>query len=967
MFPRWAVIAGLIPLAVLGLLAVRDVEPLVSEVIADRASAQLKAESLTWARVEVSGRDVVLAGEALELAARALAAPSVARVPGVRQVTDTTRLMAEQKPYLWSLETSATRAVVTGYVPSDAVRSDILRAIGAAMPGRDVVDRLQFGRGAPDGFAGTAALLAASLGSAVSGTAVINNVNVSLQAIVENEETAGIVRRAMAALSGTYRLADLQLALPRAAPYLFELERDAQGVAASGHVPGGAARGRLIAALHAAFGQQAVVDRLQDASGEPAGFEAAALFLIEQTARLNSARASVRDRVLAVEGTAPDAGAYRGVVAAWRNRMPAGFTAGAVSVTAPLITPYRLGIAVEADVVRLSGHLPDEPARDALLAALRAGGPSRSIDDRIQLGLGAPARFAEAAVQAGRLAVRMVSGEVGLSDTRLAVAGRAASFDDDEALKAEAARLPEGFTAGSLSLSPPRIAPFSWTAELAGGEVTLKGHVPSVSVRDALLTQARAVFEGRTISDQTRIADGALSGFGAAAGFGLGQLARMSEGRVAILDGRVTVTGKGQAGIDNAALAAAGARTDGLPAGFSLAATDVVAALPVSRPYIMTLALSDGRIALDGVAMSEAEKTAILEAARLALPGRAVDDRIRIATGQPDAIDWVAANRFALAQLARLSTGAVRLEDGAFRIEGQARDRAGFVAVNLAIRQAALPGGGRLHAASIRPPIVSPYGWFVEKTASGVLLQGYAPSDAVRASNRDNAMRAFQPLAVRDAQELAEGAPEGFAAAARLAIELVARLERGRADIADRSLGLAGQAVTGAEIEAVRNSLRDGLPTGWQSRDQIRVPAPVLVPTSQPVRATVPPATPDNAEQCQAKVREAVGQGTITFQLGRDQLRPEAVALVNRIALVMKECPATAFTVEGHTDSDGPSAQNLDLSERRAQAVVSLLIQQGIAAARLSPQGFGASRPLVPNDSLANKIRNRRIAFVARP
>lgn len=114
-------------------------------------------------------------------------------------------------------------------------------------------------------------------------------------------------------------------------------------------------------------------------------------------------------------------------------------------------------------------------------------------------------------------------------------------------------------------------------------------------------------------------------------------------------------------------------------------------------------------------------------------------------------------------------------------------------------------------------------------------------------------------------------------------------------------------------------------------------------------------------------MREAIGQATITFQLSRDQLRPDGAALVSRIASVLRQCPAVGFTIEGHTDSDGPREQNVDLSQRRAQAVVTLLIAQGVGAARLRAEGFGPSRPLVPNDSAANKARNRRIEFVARP
>lgn len=62
----------------------------------------------------------------------------------------------------------------------------------------------------------------------------------------------------------------------------------------------------------------------------------------------------------------------------------------------------------------------------------------------------------------------------------------------------------------------------------------------------------------------------------------------------------------------------------------------------------------------------------------------------------------------------------------------------------------------------------------------------------------------------------------------------------------------------------------------------------------------------------------------------------------------------------GHTDSDGSAEHNLKLSQARAQAVVDHLTAQGIAADRLEVKGYGPTQPMAPNDSAANKARNRR-------
>lgn len=71
--------------------------------------------------------------------------------------------------------------------------------------------------------------------------------------------------------------------------------------------------------------------------------------------------------------------------------------------------------------------------------------------------------------------------------------------------------------------------------------------------------------------------------------------------------------------------------------------------------------------------------------------------------------------------------------------------------------------------------------------------------------------------------------------------------------------------------------------------------------------------------------------------------------------------PAARIVVDGHTDNVGGDADNQRLSEARAQAVVAWLTQHGVAASRLTAHGFGKTQPAYPNDTPANRAKNRRI------
>jgi outer membrane protein OmpA-like peptidoglycan-associated protein len=71
------------------------------------------------------------------------------------------------------------------------------------------------------------------------------------------------------------------------------------------------------------------------------------------------------------------------------------------------------------------------------------------------------------------------------------------------------------------------------------------------------------------------------------------------------------------------------------------------------------------------------------------------------------------------------------------------------------------------------------------------------------------------------------------------------------------------------------------------------------------------------------------------------------------------------FLIEGHTDSTGDAAHNMDLARRRAEAVKSVLVSQfGIDAARLTTAGLGASKPVASNNTPQGRADNRRVEFV---
>ena len=103
----------------------------------------------------------------------------------------------------------------------------------------------------------------------------------------------------------------------------------------------------------------------------------------------------------------------------------------------------------------------------------------------------------------------------------------------------------------------------------------------------------------------------------------------------------------------------------------------------------------------------------------------------------------------------------------------------------------------------------------------------------------------------------------------------------------------------------------------------------------------------------------------IYFDFDSDRIRGESDPVLAEIADVLKNEPDWKLSVEGHTDNVGGDKHNLDLSQRRAASVIAALTSRyQISADRLSPAGFGASRPKATNDTVEGRALNRRVELV---
>jgi outer membrane protein OmpA-like peptidoglycan-associated protein len=112
----------------------------------------------------------------------------------------------------------------------------------------------------------------------------------------------------------------------------------------------------------------------------------------------------------------------------------------------------------------------------------------------------------------------------------------------------------------------------------------------------------------------------------------------------------------------------------------------------------------------------------------------------------------------------------------------------------------------------------------------------------------------------------------------------------------------------------------------------------------------------------------------VLFDFGKADIRPDAAAALAKAAVILRAHAGGRFRVEGHTDNKGAHSYNVDLSRRRAQAVVTWLRErEGLRPAAFAVGGFAETRPVAPNakpdgtDNPAGRQQNRRVEIVVSP
>ncbi len=818
-------------------------------------------------------------------------------------------------------------------------------------------------------------------------------------ALTGTAEDAGAKGRAdnvARAVWGVRSLRDETRLLAAAETFTFQAVRDARSIRLLGHVPNEQSRDRIRTLAKSAFPDVEIIDAMQPARGAPPQgvWLDGIAFGFRQLARLeNGAQVDLVETEMRVRGRARSTTDFQRVRGELESGLPGGFKLAENQVKPPFIGRYRWQIALVPGTVTTSGFVPDASVRERIGKAISRVRPQAAIEDKTELGSGAPDAFQALAIGLVNAVGPLSEATITLDGRRVRVVGRAVREETALAVRDAMGKLmPEGFELTSnIAFDAPAIpvaSPFETAIVLSEDSIRATGVVPDADLRQSIVTRLSQSLPGRNIDMALKLARGETDGWQSCMEAGLLGLEALKTGRLVLKDDTLVVEGRIE---DERRL-----RT--LPQEVRAAANRACrtsVSVQLAAPPEPDLSWRAERTGEDGVKISgevpdSETRTAIVQKARATFAGAKIEDAMRVRPGR--SAKWRAVALGGIDLLARLRSGSVAIENQRLTVEGVAPDSVAITAIQQRLA-AVLPKGyvGRDNLEVKSAAML----WAEQAAREKAKLEAERKRKAAKAAARQRkidaaaaaerlrleelAKRRARQARERDAKSSADDGQDRAGNTVNRQSEAARNQAQSRKDPApsnDDSAPLRPQNLERPIDSQPTDQPRGGLasrPSGGAPRRNVQtanarpdIPPPSRKPKTRSAIPSKSGGSNGDAQTCQSALDAAARRGRINFATASTRLRATSRPVLQRLAQVAKACRTVVIDIEGHTDATGSARLNMDLSLRRARAIVNYLTRAGVPATRLNAQGYGERRPIVPNTTRANRALNRRIEFRVR-
>lgn len=484
--------------------------------------------------------------------------------------------------------------------------------------------------------------------------------------------------------------------------------------------------------------------------------------------------------------------------------------------------------------------------------------------------------------------------------------------------------------------------------------ISLIGLVPTESDPATILERARRIAGTAQITDLLESADYAPPpGWERALTFGLNALETLPRSKVSISPNRVAITA---AAIDADAKRRIERELNrDAPSGVALALI-ITSPRPVIAPFTLRFLKDTNGARFDACsADTEQARDTILAAAISA--GLTGDIACPLGLGTPstqwaeaaaasinalNAIGWgtVTLSNADISLVAAQGTQQVLFDRAIGELEGELPDVFSLNAVRLENDSQIAEDGAQPEFVATRSP------------EGLVQLRGRLGDDLTQTAVRNFAAAHFGSSNVYPATRTDTSLPSGWPTRVLAALESLALLNNGAAIVTTDSIkisGVSGRQEARAEITRILSSK---LPEGANFALDVRYS-----------EALDPLAALPTPEECVEQINAAVAQKKITFAPSSTDIEDDAMATIDSISDLLRDCQTVKIEIGGHTDSQGREVMNQQLSQARADAVLNAIMERRVLTSNLTAKGYGETQAIADNDTDVGREANRRIEF----
>lgn len=548
---KW--LLGLVPIAFLSWLAVQVEHESIEADLGRRTQESLSRKGIDWATPIFLGRDGRLTGRASDEHDQPRAIAAMRDIWGVRIAHDDTGLLDRVDRFFWSVTARPDKRVVfSGYVPSVEARQSILATAQREFGRRKVFDDMKLARGAPDTEAWNVAtaFVIRQVAQLRSGTAELSALNLSVEGVAGSVESYRNVRQALKSeLPRRVRLVSEKITPPAINPYVWTAKWNGSEVTLSGFFPSEDARKGIRQHIRRVFPKAVVTDKADYGTGAPAAWDRAVNVALSQLAELKAGFADIKGRDFTFSGTAVDEERASAVRRAIKAEVPQNYKVReSIRYIRPdaSVSGYTMAISHDGGRVEVSGQVPSEAARTALVDAVRARFPGVRVIDSLSVAPGAPEGWQQCIIAGLAPLPRLSSGKTVLVDNALTVTGKTGDYGVSRSVPQEVVQ-----AAGQACDVQTDIA---FTGELKNslvwravrndrGGVVLEGDVPDDAARGRLLDAAQQLFRNSRLTDKMRIRPAPGQPWLDVALNSLNQLALLRSGEVSMTGGELLLKG----------------------------------------------------------------------------------------------------------------------------------------------------------------------------------------------------------------------------------------------------------------------------------------------------------------------------------------------------------------------------------------------------------------------------------------